>query len=228
MTTRTVLRAVLARWPLTLVGLALTAVGIHHVSSAPSPYYGQVAVHFLAPPSDRDPNQIQTETLSLIQTAGIIKAIVNDGSYAPGESLALTLRTTGEASSISMPDSGSQWIQIFSKPVLMVEATGHDPETVMSRIDESRARIRATLEEFQDQDQVDAHNRITVADAPEEPVISHEVGAPRRAMAGTALLGLALTVWLVCEADRWLRRRRGVRAARPSARRRRDHVEVPA
>ncbi len=209
MTTRTVLRAVLARWPLTLVGLALTAAGIHHVSSMPSPYYGQVAVHFLAPPSDRDPNRIQTETISLVQTTGIIKALVNDGHYAPGESLSLTLRTRQDASSVSMPDSGSQWIQIFSKPVLMVEATGADPESVMRQIDASRDRIRATLEEFQDRDQVDARNRITVADAPEEPVISHEVGAPRRAMAATGLLGLALTVWLVCEADRWLRRRRG-------------------
>ena len=103
-------------------------------------------MHFLAPPSDRDPTRIQTETISLVQSAGIVKALVNDGHYAPGESLALTLRTTGEASSISLPDSGSQWIQIYSKPVLLVEATGADPQAVMARIDDSRDRVRATLE----------------------------------------------------------------------------------
>jgi hypothetical protein len=217
---------VLARWPLTLAGLVLTAVGVHHVSSEPSPYYGQVAVHFLAPSSSRDPNRIQTETMSLIQSAGIIKALVNDGHYSPGESLSLTLRTTSEASSISLPDSGSQWIQIYSKPVLLVEAIGDDPESVMRRIDVSRDRISETLAAFQDREQVDAHNRITVAGAPELPVISHEVGAPRRATAATALLGLALTVWLVCEADRRLRRRRGSDVVDASARARRDHAEA--
>ena len=37
MTTDSVLRAVLRRWPLTLVGLALTALGVHHVYTEPSP-----------------------------------------------------------------------------------------------------------------------------------------------------------------------------------------------
>lgn len=227
MTTRTVLRAMIARWPLTLVGLVLTAAGVHHVTSAPSPYYGQSAVHFLAPSSTRDPNRIQTETISLIQTAGIVKAYVNGGHYAPGESLALPLRTRGEASSVSMPDSGSQWIQIFTKPVLMVEATGEDPDAVMRGIDRERQRIRDALDAFQDRERVDPPNRITLADAPEQPVISHEVGARQRAAAAAVLLGLALTVWLVCEADRWLRRR-SARRSPASVGRRGDHAEVTA
>ncbi len=214
MTTTTVLAAMLARWPLTLLGLALTVLGVHQVASAPGLYYGQVAVHFLAPASARDPNRIQTETISLIRTAGIVKTIVNEGHRTPGESLALTLRTTDPASSVSLPNAGSQWIDIYSKPMLLVEATGPDPESVLRRIAGSEGRIRETLAEVQDREQVDAEHRIALATAPEVPVVSHLLGARNRAAAAAGLLGLALTVWLTCEVDRRLRRRPGARPDR--------------
>lgn len=216
MTTKSVLRAVLARWPLTLVGLVLTALGVQHVLSAPPLYYGEVAVHFLAPSSATNPNRIQTETISLVQTAGIVKSVVNEGHYLPAESLSLTIRSSGPASSVSLPNSGSQWFDIYATPMLLVEATGRDPDDVARSVSRAEDRIRRVLDSMQNSDGVNQFNRITVSAAPAAPTVAPQATESRRAAVAVVLLGGGLTLWLTSETDRWLRRRvarRRLRAA---------------
>ncbi|KDA04886.1 hypothetical protein DC31_01955 [Microbacterium sp. CH12i] len=198
MTLADLLRALLRRWPVVLVGLAITA-GVTVIGTSASPvYHSRTEVVFLAPVSARYPNELVTQTESLIVTAGAVARRIN-GAESPvmyGSSLANPVGApgNGEKTWISLISIGTQWVPVFDDQVLLIDAIGDTPEKVTDRIQTADEEIRGALLDLQMEQGVNPVAHITTRMSPAEPVVAEIKGSRVRAMGMTAVIGGLLTI----------------------------------
>lgn len=207
MTTWSVLGVLRRRWALLVVGALVTTAALLVVRWRSTEYYATVDVRFLAPVSRSNPNAIQTSSSSLVDMAGLVKADVSRGNVRPGEALGLKVRGGSDPGSVYLPDTGNQFVPLFTRPVLVVEATGSDPTAAVERVTALAAQVRATAARLQRQQGSTEVNDITTQLEPPQPQVQELSGDSRRASAVVLGLGAVLTVWVTVEADRLLRRR---------------------
>lgn len=173
----------------------------------PGLYYGQIRVLFLAPPSERTPNNLVAPSNSLITTAGVVAKMVGASFDAPPV-VSDTVTLPGEGVrygwSVHLPNTGGQWAANFAEPAVVVQAVAPTVEGVDALIAYVLARVRAALTELEDQALVDSVNRIVLVLNPDAPVVLYVHGSAKRAAATVLVLGLAAT-WAVYS----LLRRRG-------------------
>jgi len=219
MTTERLVRALLTRWYVVGVGLALTIGCMMHVHAQRGLYYAQIDVVVVAPATAHDPNTIEANASGLTSIAGMVAAEVNKTSNTPATASAgATLAGQGvrDGYEVRLPSDGGQWAQNFDRPVLDVQAIGPTPASVRARVVHVLDQIDTTLRELQAADGVPAEDRVTTLSAPAAAQILYLGGTPARAAIVTGLLGLWLTVIAAVLADGALRRRRAaVRAVDP-------------
>lgn len=201
MTLADVLRAALRRWPLVLVGLVVTAGVMVFGTSATPVYHSRTEVVFLAPVSARYPNELVTQTESLIVTAGAVARRVN-GAESPviyGSSLANPVGApgNGEKTWITLTNIGTQWVPVFDDQILLVDAIGDTPEEATERTQAAERKIRDALQELQVEQNVDPAAYITTRLSPAEPLVAEVKGSRVRAMGMTAVIGGLLTLGAV-------------------------------
>jgi hypothetical protein len=209
-------RMLLRRWYLTLVGaigsLALLWVALHQ----PPIYFTQLDVVIL-PPAEQGAGKLLDSPWALAPLGGLIVADVN-GDTVPLQtgSVATTLYGEGvrDGERVRLVDRGGQWQSIFDVGVIDVQVVGADPEEVGQRARALVIDLERALAERQLGAHVDPRMRASLESSPADPAIQ-QVGASRARAAGAiAVLGAGLTFLTVVFVDRRLRGR----SARTTAR----------
>ena len=213
--------ALLRRWYVTAVGLAVTAFLTLTVMRSPGVFWTQTDVYFLAPTSATYPNSITSSSGALVATAGLVAADVEGVSALPRTaSPDAHLSGLGVRSGfmLRVPDDGGQWEHNFDRPVISIEAIGPSADGVAAQVDTFIARITSDLAERQHDDRVPVRDRITATLAPTGSQILAMDGRPSRAVAVTGALGLWGTTYAVALAELLVPRLRHRRTRRhPSA-----------
>lgn len=201
-----VLAACGRRWTVLVAGLIVTAaLAGFVVIRAPAVYWSQVDLVFLAPPSQRYPNNLASSSQSLIMTAGIVVNKVNEGVDALATaSDRVTMVDEGilTGTMIRLPDSGGQWSHNFDRSVLDVQAAGATPEKVSAELANAVARVQSALSAEQEAAGVSPENTIRIQSAPATAQVFQLRGEPLQALLATVILGLGLSIAGVVYADR--------------------------
>jgi hypothetical protein len=117
---------------------------------------------------------------------------------------------------VRLPNAGGQWADNFNRPVLDVQVVGPTRDAVKADLDALLAEIDAELARLQDDAGVAPAFRVTTQHAPTSPVIQYVGAQATRAMAGVAIVGLALTTLVAVGWDRLALKRSRLRARRSS------------
>ena len=191
------LRALVRRWPVVLVGMALTAmVGLVAIRE-PGVYFTRMQVVFLAP-STWYRNVLQTTPEAVMVTAGAVaKRVVGPGDVIKYGSLDATIiGTTGvrEGVWIRAEDQGGQWAPDFRTPIIVVDVVAASPARVREMQDESIQRIQGELDRLQGELNRSHLDLITIEVAPTDTIVYFVRGDRLRALAMTGLLGASVTL----------------------------------
>lgn len=190
-------RALLRRWYVVIIGIACTGLVCLHVVTHDGVYWSRVDVILLAPASNAYPNSLTTRSGDLIQTAGIVETILN-GTRQPRKMASTEATIIGQGVvdgfSVTLPDYGGQWAPNFNRPVLDVQVVASSPQEVRARQERIVGEIHSILEDLQAQASVDPVNRITAEVAVPTPTIHHAAGDRQRALLMSIVLGSAVTL----------------------------------
>ncbi|WP_168626105.1 MULTISPECIES: hypothetical protein [unclassified Cryobacterium] len=184
------------RWYVTLAGLALTGVAIVWVMQAPPVYFAQASV-VLLPPESAVQNAYSDAPRSLIDLAGAVAASVQgSGGDASDVSDRVTIVGEGyrEGYLVRQPSVGSQWEYRFEDPVLEVQAVANTPDGARAQMEHALDTVQDTIDEFQDEQQLDVASRVRTQLVPSEPQLSEVGGNTVRGVGLTALAGLLATL----------------------------------
>jgi hypothetical protein len=187
------------------VGLFATSLASVQAGKVDASYWARTQVRFMEPLTPDVPNGLESNTYSLIATAGVVQAKLAQQRSTLIVSPETLLVDTGvrHGYSIILPNSGGQWTSYFASPWLDVQVVGSSPQEVTQRMQLLQRQIVAQLDSLQDEAGVSAPNRIrTQVNPPGPPQVFVEHGAQTRALAGTLLLGALLTAMLVALARR--------------------------
>jgi hypothetical protein len=206
------------RWLVAVTCLGLTGVALFLVAPPVEAWNARVAVVLLVPRGTPG-NPIASTTTSLIATTGVVARHVtgaDDTAQTVSSDLNLASTEAEPGWSLRQPSVGGQWDVNYEEPRLDVKSWGRTRAEASAQMDQALAAIDDSLKSLQDERAVDQGQRIRVQLSPSQPVVTVQSGSRLRALAGTALAGLLLTLAAVVGADR-LDVRRRARAAQGGA-----------
>jgi hypothetical protein len=195
-----------------VLGAALSVALLAVVWSQPGVYWTQFDVVVLEPTSRLNPNNIEDPRFSMAPMAGLMVTDVNGDRRLPLlASPDTTLYGEGlrEGTRVRVPNTGSQWLPMYSQPRIDIQVVSRDPAVVEHRAEAATAKLKAVLDRRQDELDVTPRVRMSTIIAPRDPIIAHVTGSRSRAALGTALLGATFTTFSVYLLERWRLRRRG-------------------
>jgi hypothetical protein len=211
MTSRELLRLVFRRWYLMVLGAVLSVAVLGFVYKQPGVYWTQFDVVVLAPQTKLQPNNIEDPKFAMAPMAGVVVTEANGGkrpSLLASSDTSLYGEGLRQASRARLPNNGSQWLPIYSKPNIDVQVVDPDPAVVEQKSRQITAELSRILLENQDRIGVKPRARMSMIASPADPVVAHITGSLVRAAFGTALLGATLTTFAVYGLERWRLRRR--------------------
>ncbi|SKB04983.1 hypothetical protein [Aeromicrobium choanae] len=206
-----VLVAAFRRWYVVVLGLAVTYVAVAAVDTAPDVYYLRGQAVFVAPASQVYPNKLRVNAADLITVAGVVGKRINGMDALPKTaSSAATMvgRGVRDGVLITLPDNGVQWAPYFDTRALYIEVAAPDPETARARHREALTEISTELQTLQDEQDVAANERVTIAPSPESPAVVRLGGQPMLAKIMVLALGGGATLGAVAALERRAQRRR--------------------
>ncbi|MBA4608139.1 hypothetical protein H1W00_06580 [Aeromicrobium sp. Marseille-Q0843] len=206
-----VLVAAFRRWYVVVLGLAITYVAVAAVDSGQDVYYLRGQAVFVSPASEVYPNKLRVNAADLITVAGIVGKRINGMDALPKTaSSAATMvgRGVRDGVLITLPDNGVQWAPYFDTRALYIEVAAPDPEIARARHREALRQISADLQTLQDEQDVAADERVTIAPSPESPAVVQFRGQPRLAQLMVLVLGGGATLLCVAALERSAQRRR--------------------
>ena len=206
-------------WLVVVIGAACTmGVGLLAVRDD-GVYFSRTYVTFLAPTSTNYPNALRTQSVDVIETAGIVgKRISGPGKVTKFASPDVTLVGLGvrDGWSLQLPDTGGQWATNFATQTLVLDVVGPSRADVQQRQAALVTRIQQELNQLQRDAGVNPRNDITALPAPESVTVHHVTGSRPRALGMAAVLGVGLTAAVVLALERRApARRRDLVRARP-------------
>lgn len=194
-------RALLRRWPILVIGALCTAsVGLVAVR-ADGVYWSRTNVVFLAPSSTLYPNALKTRSEDLIITAGLVAKRINGPAavekFSSVDATMIGVPRTDSPFWLRLPDTGGQWSPNFADQFLILEVVGDSPEEVRAIQDEVVERARFELNAMQREQLVDPVNDITLTVAPDPAIVFHVTGNRIRALGMIGALGMGVTLAVV-------------------------------
>jgi hypothetical protein len=159
------------RWvALSLVGLVvLGAAGVLAKEvRKPGVYWSDVHVRFVAPASLTRQNSLQVPEQSLIMTAGAVGQMMNDTNDPRPASPEATLPGLGIRSgwSVTLPNSGGQFVTYFADPYLDVQVVGPTAMQVTQTMQRLIQQIQDGLTTLQNDAHVAPADRISASVLP--------------------------------------------------------------
>ena len=212
------LRAMVRRWPIVVVGAILTLAAANYASQDRSVYWTRTDLVFLAPKNAQYPNALRATSEDLVITAGVVGKLVVGTRQIPkftATDAGLIGMGVRDGWTVRLPDTGGQWAPNYTDQWLIIEVVGSDPETVRAQKEQLVEEMTAALDRVQDEYRVDKAFRMTTKEAPGSTVVYPVGGSSKRAFAVTGLLGAAATLYLVVRIDPILLRRKARRAETP-------------
>ncbi len=188
------------RLMLAVVVFALGLGGVWWTGHNTGVFLAEVDV-VLLPPQGEDPNNALTDpSRGFVDFAGIVaKSVMGASSNAAPVSESVTLVGMGvsEGWVVRQPNDGGQWTTSFSRPVLNVQATSHDPDQALARLQGVVAKIRGQIDAWQDTYSVAPRNRAAVTLNPTTPALYYYNGDRKRAAAGIVAVTVLVMLWLL-------------------------------
>jgi hypothetical protein len=201
-----VVRALVRRWYILLLALAVTAAGAYHELKPPSLYRSSSVVVLKPPVTDNQPNQFANlqPPLALVSHA-VIEQLQSQAGAAE-------LRAAGVTGVYRLlpRNSGTSVTPAYVIPSLQVQADQPDPARADAMVLKVIAAYTRHVDRLQDDQHVAAASRMSV-DVLVPPNSVPVTGTRSRALAGVALAGLFGGTLCALWTDRWLRRRAGTR-----------------
>ena len=214
MTASELLKLLLRRWYLMLLGAAMSVGALYVATHQPGVYWTQFNVVLLAPIERYYPNNLADPHYALAPMAGVLATDWNqDDAPLVTASGDTTLFGEGQRQGIEvrLPNQGNQWRPLYFSPNINVQIVNSNPETVAQDARRVSADLEALLQQRQDALRVQPAVKLTTIVSPAEPEISYTTGSRPRAALATGLVGAALTTIAVYWIDRWLAWRRSLR-----------------
>lgn len=180
----------------TLVGALATLLAVLMTSHGGSVYAARVQVWFIAPKSTNNPNGLQISPDSLVMTAGAVRRMVTDTDPPRTSSPDVPLSGQGvrDGFSVTLPNSGGQWVNQFANPYLDVQAVGPTAAGVLATERRLVGEINTALSTLETQEHVAAVNQIRTQLNPLTGIaVGDQRGSRIRAVLVTFVLGLGLT-----------------------------------
>ncbi len=206
-----VFAALLRRWYIVVLGVAVTGAVLWGIQAQEPVFYSRAQVYFLAPSSTLNPNVLRVASLDLVTAAGIVGKRFNGTEQQVGTaSMDVTLfgRGVRDGSAVVLPDNGGQWSVSYNRQSLDVQVIAATPEevrerqqTIFDQIDEELAILQSELD-------VPPGNLITTEVVPSDPVVLPVSGERRRAQLMTLALGGVVTLLAVGQLELARRSRR--------------------
>ena len=215
MTAWDLLAAAWRAWLVVVVGALLTCFLVWHSTSAQPVYSAEVRVTLVAKDGARS---LRYPLPGLILTAELVSSRIASGQGARPDSDSVSLVGEGvrQGYSVTLPNSGSQWVQLVNSPDLRVQAVGSTPAEVRGSLQTALTRIDDELDAVQAAVDIAPQARIRASVATPAPEVMEGRGNRPRAALGSGVLGAALTTAVVRVVDGRRTRRRAARTLRPS------------
>lgn len=211
MTARDLLAAALRRWYVVVLGAALTLGAFAVVQRQAPVFFTQYNIVLVGPSGTEHTNVLENPRYGLQPLVGVISTDVNEGHppLLTGD-VDATMVGMGarEGVQVRVPNLGTQWRPLFSANYLDVQVAARTPEEVQVLANETSARVAELLEQRQDELGVPDNLRALAVPSSEDPIVYPMAGSRSRALAATALTGVAVTAVLVFWLERWRPRRR--------------------
>lgn len=199
------------RWITLAVALMIVAA-CGYVARIPPVYWAHIEVRLLPPAG----GGMTEDSVRLIEAAGVIA----DSMRPPSRKLSQTAgvvpiveRGILEGESVTLPNTGGQWVVSYSEPTLDVQVSGRSEADVRQRLDQVVTRIRGNIAELEDARAVAPENRIRLRASPVDPTISvYRVPRVQVSLILGAVVGLGWTMLAMLIRRRSLRRGGGTHA----------------
>ncbi|MDN3482566.1 hypothetical protein QMA10_11605 [Arthrobacter sp. APC 3897] len=201
------------RWYVLAGGLCCTGLAFLGLGQSAPVYAAQSDFVFVEPGHPGEGRSLTgTEPQTLIDFTAIVERRVLAGAEtAKLASPTASLFGTGirQGTSISMLDTGGQWLSSFSRPVLSVQVAAPSPEEVKAEMDRVLQQVQAVSGTLQTDAGAQPASLITVERAPEDLIIS-SFGKTRtgeaKALAVLGLTGFGLSCAAAAGTDALARR----------------------
>lgn len=208
------LRSWVRRWYVAAAFAALTLAAVAVALQVDGVYSSRVNVVFLAP-TTLTANSLSDTSESVISFAALVEREYN-GNAAPARfsSAAATLYGAGvrEGHAVTLMNSGGQWQDLFTNPVLTAEAVGASESEVRAELARVVGDINAIAVAQQDRELVAEADRITTLTSPQVAVMTYADGSRTRAVGAIVLLGVIVGGVATVLVDRIMSRPRGIRS----------------
>jgi hypothetical protein len=219
MTARQLLRLVIRRWYLMLIGAAITLAAIYFTTHRPGVYWTQYKVVVLAPVYEYYPNNLADPHYALAPMAGVLVTDWN-GENRPLLTASGDTTLFGEGGrrgmEIRVPNEGTQWRPLYYAPNIDVQIVDNDPEKVAREAYRVGGELNGLLARRQDALKVRSSVRMSTIMSPADPTVSYMTGSRPRAALATGLAGAISTTIAVYWIEQLVISRRARRRARTS------------
>lgn len=197
MTSRGLLRLLVRRWYLVILGLSLTLAVLWPVTHRPGVYWTQVNVVILPPTYEYFPNKLEDPQYSLAALAGVIVSDYN-GQHMPllMGSADTTLYGEGRSTGaeVRIPNMGNQWKPAYPNATIDVQVVDANAQVVTDQVDSIVGELKVLLANRQEQLGVPQSLRASIITSPTQPSVYYITGSRTRALGAGALVGLGLSV----------------------------------
>ncbi|WP_374458225.1 hypothetical protein [Nocardioides sp.] len=234
MTARDLIAAALRRWYVVLLGAVLTVGALYVVTKQAPVYWTQYNILLVGPSGAQKTTVLDDPVYGLQPLVGVIATDFNDGDppLLTGD-VAATIVGEGhrEGVQVRVPNLGTQWRPLFPANYLDVQVAAADPEEVLATARATSLRVSVLLEELQDDMGAPLNLRARAVPSSKNPTVIAVTGSRSRALAGTGLSGMAITLAVLLMLERRWPRSRPAPArtpARTSLLRRRPRSAVTA
>lgn len=214
MTVGVLIRILLRRWAIVVLGLSLTAMACYLLSGVERTYGATLELVFVQPGRGSVVSVSDAVRPSLVDFAGIVhRRVSSEGSPVELPSSSATLYGSGVRNgySITLPNSGTQWAASYSRPVLAVQVVGPSPYHVRQILDQVMTSVESEAQDLQRARGIPRNDFIDVQRSPSVPEVV-DLGSTQleraKAVLVVCLLGLTLTAFSALQIDRWLMIRR--------------------
>jgi hypothetical protein len=228
MTARDLIAVALRRWYVVLLGAVLTLGALYVVTKQAPVYWTQYNILLVGPSGAQKTTVLDDPVYGLQPLVGVLATDFNDGSppLLTGD-VAATIVGEGyrEGVQVRTPNLGTQWRPLFPANYLDVQVAAASPEEVLATARATSLRVSVLLEELQDEMGAPLNLRARAVPSSKYPTVIPISGSRSRALAGTGLSGMAITLAVLLALERWRPSRRPAPVptpapARPSLRRR--------
>lgn len=210
-----VLLCIARRWYVLVLGVLLTWAGCTAAAPGQHVYSARASVVFLWPGSGPVSPTDDTAVPALVNFAALVRLAMpavtggsSDGGAFGGSLVGAEVR---QGYTVVLPNSGGQWSQSYSQPVLAIEAVDATPESAERQLTSIMRQIDRTTSELQTRLNVPVPERVTTtAGSANIDVVDGGVNPGTRLRGVAALVGLGsfLTIVAAVVADRVVTRPR--------------------